>query len=145
MATSGEVTELKRWNIAVIRMERQEACAKCRACVAGLNPKDMFLNAKNNCHANIGDRVEIALARSNFLMAVVIMYIIPLFALLTGIGLGYALSNLYHLQQVELIAVLLGFAFLATTYLIIKKQEPKINKKKYQPAAVRIVKRRDDI
>ena len=42
MAEKGVVIGLKDNNLAVIKMTRQEACAKCRACIAGMAEKDMF-------------------------------------------------------------------------------------------------------
>ena len=45
MAEKGIVTGLKANNIAVVKMTRLEACAKCRACIAGMEGKDMFIEA----------------------------------------------------------------------------------------------------
>ena len=57
MAEKGYVTEIKG-NLAVIKMKRTEACAKCRACIAGMTEKEMIMEAENNCGAEVGDWVE---------------------------------------------------------------------------------------
>ena len=56
MAEIGKVIGTEK-NKLVVRMTRKEACAKCRACSAGLKEQDMLLKAVNLCNAKVGDRV----------------------------------------------------------------------------------------
>ncbi|GKX29401.1 hypothetical protein SH1V18_18810 [Vallitalea longa] len=126
-----------------VKLERTEACAKCRACTAGFETKDMIIEAENVCNAKEGDQVEISLEQSNFLKAVLIMYTIPLTFLLVGLGIGYLISNIFNLQDVELIAVICGFSLLAVSYLLIKSKEDKWRDKKFRPIANKIVSRKE--
>ena len=73
MAEKGIVMERKD-NLAVIKLKRQEACAKCRACVAGMSEQEMIMEAENACNAQVGDWVELELVGNSFLEAVLIMY-----------------------------------------------------------------------
>ncbi|MFR7512063.1 MAG: SoxR reducing system RseC family protein, partial [Muribaculaceae bacterium] len=76
MAEIGEVIGTEK-NKLVVRMTRKEACAKCRACSAGLKEQDMLLKAVNLCNAKVGDKVEVMLETADFMKATCIMYGIP--------------------------------------------------------------------
>lgn len=134
MAEVGQVIENKG-SLVVVRLERQDACSKCGACSAGMDSKEMRLEATNACGAKIGDLVNITLEQSNFLKAVVIMYTIPLIALLVGLGTGYLLL------KTEVAALVVGFIFLAIAFLLIRKNEHHFNKAGYRPIADQIVKK----
>jgi sigma-E factor negative regulatory protein RseC len=132
MAESGQVVEIKE-QLVVVRLERKEACASCKACVAGIEAKDMFIEAENLCDAKIGDWVNISLEQSSFLKAVFIVYTIPLIALLVGLGIGYLIFNN------ELGTVIVGFSLLAISFLTLKMNEKHFSKGKYRPIAQEIV------
>ncbi len=134
MAESGQVIERKDSTI-VVRLERQEACAKCRACVAGLESKDMFIEAENLCDADVGDWVNITLEQSRFLKAVIIVYTLPLIAMLIGLFLGY------YIFQNEVGALIVGFAFITTAFLTIKLNNKRFNSGKYRPIAEEKIKK----
>lgn len=142
MAETGIVIK-ETGKYVTVKLERTEACAKCRACTAGFETKDMIIEAENICNAKEGDQVEISLEQSNFLKAVLIMYTIPLTFLLAGIGIGYLISNIFSLQNVELIAVICGFLLLAVSYFLIKSKEDRWRDKKFRPIANKIVSRKE--
>ena len=71
------------------------------------------------------------------------MYIIPLFGLLIGLGAGYVVGNRLGVN-VEIMSLLFGFAFLAITFLIIRKNEVKFHTRKFRPIASDIVKKHTD-
>lgn len=134
MAESGLVTEVKN-NLVVVKLERQEACAKCKACIAGLESKEMFIEAENLCNAKVGDVVNVSIKNSSFIKAVFIIYTIPCIALLLGLFIGYLFS------KKEIVSILVGFSFLALSYLLIKLNEKRFNTGKYRPIAEEIVKK----
>ncbi len=139
MAEKGLVMELKKDNLALVRMTRTEACAKCRACVAGMSEKDMFIEAENACDANVGQWVELELADNGFFNAVMIMYGIPFVALICGILLGYyIISPIVPFISKEILSCVIGFGFTAIIYLWIRSQEERWSSKKYRPIAARI-------
>lgn len=141
MAEKGVVTEIKN-NIAVVKMVRTEACAKCRACIAGMSEQEMFIDAQNACDAKVGDWVEMELVGSGFFQAVLIMYGIPLIALIVGMLVGfYVISPVFHLTGTgtdEIIGFITGLLFTFLAYLWIRSQETRWSKKKYQPVATKI-------
>lgn len=138
MAEIGQVTEVKAESV-VVRLFRQEACAKCGACTAGLESKDMFIEANNVCHATKEDWVEIYLEETNFIKAVAIMYGLPLVGLLLGVVIGTfafrGLSNGFH----DLVSLILGLLGAGIVYTAIHLNEGKFKTKRFRPKAVRIV------
>ena len=138
MAEIGQVTEIKG-DLIRVKLQRHDACDHCNACSAGVETEEMMLEAENLCLAKPGDLVEISLEESNFLVAVIIMYIIPLAGLLVGIALGYAVGG-YTAMNREVLALIVGFALLAITYLVIRSNESKFNTRKFRPIASSIVK-----
>ncbi|VDN46381.1 conserved protein of unknown function [Petrocella atlantisensis] len=142
MAEIGQVTEVVG-NLVSVKLQRHDACDHCNACMAGVETEEMILEAENLCQADVGDLVDISLEESNFLLAVIIMYIIPLFGLLIGLGAGYVIGNQLSVN-VEIMSLLFGFAFLAITFLIIRKNEVKFHTRKFRPIASDIVKKHTD-
>lgn len=129
MAEVGQVIEIKGKNV-VVELQRQEACAKCKACTAGLQTTQMLLEAENQCEATKGDWVEVYLKEANFVKAVLIMYTIPLVALLLGLGLGYLLFS--H----ELLVIGLGFVTMALAFITIRLNDKRFRTEKYRPIAI---------
>ncbi len=132
LAEVGQVIE-RKGNLVVVRLERHDACSSCRACIAGIDPKEMLLEATNACGAKEGDLVGITLEQSNFLKAVLIMYTIPLIALLMGLGLGYVVF------RTEVGALLCGVVLLGSAFLLIRKNESHFNKGGYRPIANELI------
>lgn len=137
MAESGIVIEKKK-NLVVVKLERKEACAQCKACVAGLSSKEMLMEADNLCDAQIGDRVNVSLENSSFLKAVLIMYGIPFLSLLGGLAVGYIFF------KSEIAAILGGFFLLAICFIIIRLNEKKFNNGNYRPVANEIVQQKNE-
>lgn len=138
MAEKGFVTAVNGDSVT-LRMKRQEACAKCRACVAGLSEKDMILEARNMCGASVNDWVEVELTNDGFLFAVGIMYGIPLVALLSGVILGnFVLAPMLSFINADVVSFFTGIAFTGVSYLWIRSKEDKWKEKKITPMAVKI-------
>ena len=70
--------------VATVAFERPEACAKCGGC--GLKSQTGIIELKADCQP--GDWVRVELPEGRFLQATAMAYVIPLFGLLAGLGLG---------------------------------------------------------
>ena len=138
MAEKGVVIGLKDNNLAVIKMTRQEACAKCRACIAGMAEKDMIIEAENVCGAKVDDWVEVEMSPDGFIHAVLIMYGIPFLAFMAGIGIGYFLGGMQQAIGREIISFVVGLIFTFIAFGWIKSQEKRWASKKYRPVAARL-------
>ena len=128
-----------------VSLIKSEACAKCRACMAGMSKQEMRLVARNLCGAKIGDRVRIELDDGAFLVSSLVMYGFPLIMLLLGIFAGFLLSRVFVYIDPEILSVLCGISLLSLSFVLIKKNEKRFRKPKYQPKAVGIVSRFEDI
>ena len=122
-------------HLAVIQMTRTEACGQCRACLAGMKKEEMIIEADNECNAKIGDWVIMELRNNSFMKAVLIMYGIPLIALVVGIVLGYYVLYPYIPINREVLSFGVGLIFTALAFLWIRSKESTWDKKKIRPVA----------
>src|SRR5690554_3917983 len=91
----GRVIAIKD-NRAVVELERNSTCAKCGVCHMGMT-KTLQLEVENSIGADVGKRVLINMEKGAVLRAGAIVYLIPLLALLLGIGLMYLIHHFYPL------------------------------------------------
>ncbi|MFZ5351389.1 MAG: SoxR reducing system RseC family protein [Bacillota bacterium] len=128
---------------ADIIVNRHSACGDCGACHVGKNQMEMRLTADNNIGAEVGDQVEINLETVDFLSAVLIMYGLPLIALMLGIFTGYytLLATGFSQTAAQGSGALLGLVLMAVCFYIIKLKESAIKgMKKYRPVIISIKK-----
>lgn len=135
----GRVIALKD-NQAVIELERNSACAKCGVCHMGLS-KTMQLEVENSIGADVGKRVLIKMDKGAVLRAGAIVYLLPLLALLLGIGLMYLIDYFYPLSgSPDLWGVGVGFVLFALSFVGIRLGESAWRQNPhYTPTIVRIV------
>ncbi len=138
MGEIGQVIEVKD-AVVKVRLNRKEACAKCGACTAGLESKDMFIEANNYALAHKGDFVEISLKEENFIKAVAIMYGIPLIGLLLGLGLGAGIGATLAPGLADVLAIVLGLMGAGVSFLLIHLNENRFKVDQYKPKAVKVV------
>ena len=139
MSTRGLVISVSK-GIAKVKVKRSEACSKCGACAAGLSKHEMIIEAKNLCGAKEDDYVNIELESTDFLKAVFIMYVVPCVFFVAGILLGhYILQSIRIEGDTELLAFLTGAVFMVIAFILIKRSEKRLNKKRCMPVATRIV------
>ncbi|HOE57836.1 MAG TPA: SoxR reducing system RseC family protein [Bacillota bacterium] len=120
----------------VIFIKRGTACGDCGKCQVGKEKLGMVMTTDNTVGAQEGDEVEIELENINLMVATLIAYGFPLFALAAGIIGGYYGSLVFGLKDnnAQAIGAALGLAFLAASYIIIKYKDKSISKiKKLKP------------
>lgn len=137
MAEIGEVIEKKDKKV-VVKLERKEACAKCRACSAGMKSTEMLITAENNCGAELGDKVEIALEEADFIKAVLIMYGFPFVMFIIGLFAAYYGCQSANIPNAELIGFIVGLVLVAVSYAVIKSQEKRWRSGNYIPKAIAV-------
>ncbi|AKL95191.1 positive regulator of sigma E, RseC/MucC [Clostridium aceticum] len=140
MKQCGVVTEVFDTTAKVL-MQRHSSCGSCNACKMGQEDMKMEIEAINQVKAQVGQRVEVDMEGQNVLAAAFIVYIIPLFALLTGIVVGDSLLKLLGVNDYnEIFAAVIGFLFMAATFIGIRRKEKVIkSKRKYAPIITEIV------
>ncbi len=140
----GLVTEVKN-DLAIVKIQRKEACGECRACFSGMTKTDMDIEAKNLCDAEVGDWVELELQDNAFFHAVIIMYGLPFLGMMAGLLLGYyGVGTLLPVSPV-LSSVVLGAVGILLAFAWIKSQNPRWESGKYRPFASKIVEEEDEI
>lgn len=134
----GLVTDAKG-NFVTVHIVRKEACGECRACFRGMMEKDMDVEAKNLCEAEVGDWVELELKDNAFMHAVLIMYGIPLIGLLVGVVLGYFFAApLVPAIDEGLVSFICGLIGTGICYAAIHSQNKRWESGKYLPLATRL-------
>lgn len=141
MIQTGTVIETINGNKAKVHMKKHSACGDCGACQHGKENMELNIVAMNEIGAKPGDFVEVNMETQNVMGAAFIIYVIPLLALVLGIGVGsYVLNTIGVQENVEVYAAGIGFLLTVIAYLMIKRFEGTFNKdKKYVPVVTRIL------
>lgn len=139
MGEIGQVIEKRNNNRLLIKLERQEACAKCRACTAGMRTEEMLLEAENLCNADINDNVEITLEEADFMKAVLIMYGIPFLCFIGGLLISYFVLNNMGINGADAISFFIGIVLVVIAYFVIHVFEPHFKSANYMPKAINVV------
>lgn len=133
----GLVTDAKG-SFVTVHIIRKEACGECRACFRGMMKKDMDVEAKNLCEAEVGDWVELELRENAFMHAVLIMYGIPMIGFLIGLLLGYFVVAPVVPMDEGLISFIFGLIGTGICYAVIHSQNKRWESGKYLPMATRL-------
>ena len=130
LRTVGTVTEINGDKAKVV-FKRSKACGDCHACVSfGSDQAETEL--QNTLGAKVGDRVSIELHSGSVFKASLIMYGIPLVALLAGVLAGSFIN--------DLCTAVFGIGAAVIAFLIIRLLEPKFRKMgKFDPQMIEIV------
>ena len=134
MRQTGKVIELKGKK-AVVRFVRSDACGHCNACFRlGSNEADIEID--NTLKAKLDDVVGIEMHGKSVLKASLLLYGLPLVALLVGAFIGSFKGDLY--------SALAGLLFVAGAFFILRAFEPKFSRMtEFKPRMVEIMEKTD--
>ncbi|MBI4654665.1 MAG: SoxR reducing system RseC family protein [Nitrospirae bacterium] len=129
-------------NTARVLVQRKSECEKCAS--AGIcEPAQggMEIEALNPIHAQVGQKVKVSIKPQAYLKGTMIVYAFPLIALITGAIIGKNIGDAYFKEvNSDLTAAILGFIFLAITFIIIKLWSKKVETKlEYKPVIEEIL------
>jgi sigma-E factor negative regulatory protein RseC len=132
--------------MATVELERSSACAKCGICHLG-ETQILHIDVENSINAQVGQRVLIAVGQGSVLKASSILYLIPLLALVGGIGLAYLLEVFIGLPgNVDWWGIGIGLTLFFLAYVIIRLQEPALRSNPaYAPRMLRLAGEQEDI
>lgn len=133
-----EQTERSR---AQVRIERSASCSQCesRGACQTVGSKSMVIDVSNSLHAKVGDRVEIGVPTHSFVKLALLVYLLPVIALIIGALLGEAWGHSLGLES-SLAAVLVGGLTMGLTFTILRWFDRSAREKKdYQPIMTRII------
>lgn len=134
MTDTGHVIELKGKD-AVIRIFRSSACGNCSMCGLTSDKKYVDIEVENTLDANVGDQVEIAFNDTSAFKVSAIVYLIPLFAALLLMLIGYLMRVADWILCIVFV-VGLGFGFLIVRHIDLKYAK----NMKLVPKMVKIIK-----
>jgi sigma-E factor negative regulatory protein RseC len=118
MVETGRVRKVFAGN-AVVEIQRQSACAECHAqCVGSWETDSMLLEVRDPIGVQVGQEVEMAIQTERALKATMIVYGIPVVALVAGVVLGDWLGKM--LWKRDALAVLLGLGGAGLSLIIVK-------------------------
>jgi sigma-E factor negative regulatory protein RseC len=124
MQEEGTVIELKGCHVAMVLCRKSTFCASCAAmglCQLGDDGRSMLVESHNVLGAAIGDKVRLGCRPEQFLLASLLLYIVPLLALIGGAVLGEWLGTRYALQiDRNLLAAILGITFMVGSFFTIR-------------------------
>lgn len=125
---------------AIVNVKRQSACGQCKACELGTSEqKEINITAKNDVGAKVNDNVNLLIETPDILKAAIIVYCIPLVALLAGVGVSTYITRLMGIDG-ETISIFAGLVCTGLSYILVKKKDAKLKKtKKYEPSIVEIL------
>ncbi len=126
---------------AFILINRSSACAGCHS-QSACHPsehKEMIVEAINDLHARIGDRVQISVPAGSLLKATFIVYFVPVLALVLGAITGSKLAPSLGMDA-TLTSILCGVLSMVTVFGIVKRYDKIANSKsQYWPRITRIL------
>jgi sigma-E factor negative regulatory protein RseC len=136
----GVVAEIEN-DIARVAILTKSACEKCAA--SGVcHPGDQeYLEAANPLGAKKGQKVKVVLAPQVYLKASIILYGIPMAALIAGAIIGKNISIGYVGEKnSDLWAFIAGVVSMFVSFLFIRSYNKKVEKtQKYKPVIVEIL------
>ena len=141
MRTEQGTIEQTERNRAQGRIERSASCSQCesRGACQTVGSKSMVIDVSNSLHAKVGDRVEIGVPTHSFLKLALLVYLLPVIALIIGALLGQAWGHSLALES-SLAAVLVGGLTMGLTFIILRRFDRSTREKKdYQPIMTRII------
>jgi len=138
----GTIVELKGKQVAVVLCRRNSACDHCPssgACQMGDDSESMLVEAFNQIGAEVSDRVKVVTSTKHFLQSSFMLYIVPVIGLLIGAFIGQAIAELTDIGiDPSLLSAILGVAFMAGTFLIIKLSTQVLKREIFMPRIVEI-------
>ncbi len=128
-------------NIARVAVLKKSACEQCAASGVCHPGEQDYLEASNPLNAKKGQKVKVVLAPQLYLKASIILYGIPMAALIGGAILGKNVAVSYAGESgSDLWAFIAGMACMAFSFIFIRSYNKKVEKtQKYKPVIVEIL------
>ncbi len=126
---------------AVVRIQKSAGCATCdsRDTCGVVSDKEMLIEVANALKAKPGDRVEISMPASSLLKLSLLVYFLPVVALVVGACVGAELARSFNVQP-TLPSILGGGFAMAIVFCVLKWLDRVTNTKgEYHPRMTRIL------
>lgn len=106
--------------IAVVEIQRGSACSKCQAecACSGEETHLMRVEARDPIGVQIDQYVQLSIENTSVLRASFVVYMIPLFALISGVLVGEYLGRTFGIDN--LLEIVCGFGALGMSLFIVR-------------------------
>jgi len=139
----GTVLEARDDGTALVLCTRSSLCEHCASsgrCGLGSDAGERRILAGNRLGARVGDRVQLSVSTRTFLQSSFIVYIVPLIALVIGALAGQLIGErLPGGPDPNLLAAVLGCAFLVGAFLVIRVGSRALSLDDYRPQITAIL------
>jgi sigma-E factor negative regulatory protein RseC len=145
MITEQGIVEEASGRKAMVRVEKSSACATCqsRESCQEVSGRDMVIEVVNELGAGRGDRVEISIPSGSFLILSLLVYLLPIAALIGGAVAGGGVAGVFQANPTTG-AIVGGFLGIAITFCVLKRLDRSIRaQKKFRPRMTRLLLRSD--
>lgn len=132
--------------IALVEAQRQSSCGKCNAkkgCGTGLledsiGRKSMQIQAINQCQAEPGDEVIVAIPENGFVKSAFFTYLLPLLFMLAGALLAQQFITEVSETMSDVMALVGAVIGFITALLVLKSYSKRVEKdKQLHPVVIR--------
>ena len=145
MVTEQGVIEDVSGQKALIRIKKSSACATCESrgdCEVD-SGKSMVVEVANDLGGGMGDHVELSVPSGTFLKLSLLVYVLPVVALIAGAFAGGAFARVLHVP-LSLSSVIGGFLAMGVTFYALKRFDRSLRaRSKFRPRMTRILLRSD--
>ncbi len=126
----GRIVELNG-SKAVVQFKRSKSCGDCKACPS-FGKDEARVEIDNSLNAKMGDMVELSLHAESMFFATLIIYGIPLVALMAGVYFGCKINDLW--------GAVIGIAAAVATLVVIHLFEPALKRsEKFEPKMISVI------
>ena len=135
----GTIKKIKR-DKAVIRIQQTSACASCKSRGScNVSNREMLVEVINNLHAKEGDLVELSVPEGAVLKLSLLVYFMPILALIIGAFAGAAVAGSLRVDS-TLASILGGVLCMGIAFYGLRRfEQAKRSGDKYYPRMTRIL------
>ena len=126
---------------AQVRVQRSSACASCgsRDACHVMGDKEMLIEVVNDLQAKVGDYVELSVPSGSLLKLSLMVYLLPVVALIIGAYFGGLWAGFFHISSTAA-SILGGCIAMGITFYGLKWFDRSVERRdQYHPRVTRIL------
>ena len=138
----GQVLEVQE-DKATIKVRKHASCKSCGACgfLSKTDVEEVVLEAFNPIGAKKGEVVKVTAERRKVLLATLIVYVIPIIALVVAMYIGQQLAIGMGREDIhELVGIITGLGAMSAVFVGVRLVDKRIEKsQEFKPVIIEVV------